>query len=73
MEDQQVVHIRLSEILEKKRMTKRELARLAGVRHTLVWEMCHNKTKRLPLESAARICEVLNVGICDILEFKKSS
>ncbi|WP_243387694.1 helix-turn-helix domain-containing protein [Bacillus kexueae] len=62
------VQIKLDSILKKRRMTKRELARKADIRHTLVWEMCHNKTKRLPLDKLAKICSVLDVEITDIIE-----
>lgn len=59
MEKQYEVNIKLDNILKKRRMTKRELARKADIRHTLVWEMCHNKTKRLPLDKLAKICSVI--------------
>lgn len=63
-----VIHIKLDNLLKQKRMTKRELARQADIRHTLVWEMCHNKTKRLPLDKLAKICSVLQVDIHDVIE-----
>ncbi|MDQ0162105.1 helix-turn-helix domain-containing protein [Bacillus alveayuensis] len=62
------IHIKLDHLLKQRRMTKRELARKADIRHTLVWEMCHNKTKRLPLDKLAKICSVLEVEIHDIIE-----
>ncbi|WP_243290470.1 helix-turn-helix transcriptional regulator [Bacillus sp. FJAT-47783] len=68
MEKQYEVNIKLDNILKKRRMTKRELARKADIRHTLVWEMCHNKTKRLPLDKLAKICSVLDIEITDIIE-----
>lgn len=68
MEKEYVIRIKLDNLLKQKRMTKRELARLADIRHTFVWEMCHNKTKRLPLDKLAKICSVLNVDIQDIIE-----
>lgn len=68
MNSEYYINIKLAALLKRKRMTKRELARLADVRHTLIWEMCHNKTKRLPLDKLAKICEVLDVEITDIME-----
>lgn len=65
------IHITLDELLQKRRMTKSELARQADIRHTFVWEMCHNKTKRLPLDKLAKICKVLNVEITDIIKLEK--
>jgi len=68
MEKQYEIQIKLDHILKKRRMTKRELARQADIRHTLVWEMCHNKTKRLPLDKLAKICSVLDVEVHDVIE-----
>ncbi|MCY9577943.1 helix-turn-helix transcriptional regulator [Paenibacillus alvei] len=49
-------------------MSQRELARITGIRHPSINEMCENKTSRLPLENLASICHVLDVGILDVLE-----
>jgi putative transcriptional regulator len=51
-------------------MSQHELARLTGIRQPSINEMCRNQTVRLPLENLAKICEVLNIDISDILELK---
>jgi putative transcriptional regulator len=52
-------------------MSQHELARLTGIRQPSINEMCRNQTVRLPLDNLAKICEVLNVDISDIIELKK--
>lgn len=65
------VRIKLAAILEKRDISQREFSRMTGIRHPSIGEMCANKTVRLPLENLAKICEVLDVEITDILELEK--
>lgn len=65
------VRIKLAEILESRGMGQRELARLTGIRHPSIHEMCTNKTARLPLDNLASICDVLELDIPDIIELVK--
>ncbi|AXF40982.1 helix-turn-helix domain Cro/C1 transcriptional regulator [Paenibacillus phage Halcyone] len=62
------VRIKLADLLKEHGMSNRELSRLTGIRLASINEMCLNKTQRLPLENLAAICEVLGVGITDVLE-----
>jgi putative transcriptional regulator len=63
--------IKLASVLEKTNMTQRELSRQTGIRVPSINEMYHNQTVRLPLDNLAKICEVLNCEITDILELQK--
>jgi putative transcriptional regulator len=63
--------IKLALLLEKANMTQRELARQTGIRVPSINEMYHNQTVRLPLDNLAKICEVLDCDISDILELQK--
>lgn len=65
------VNIKLAGVLDKKNISNRELARMTGIRHPSINEMCNNQTERLPLKNLAAICEVLNCEITDILELEK--
>lgn len=65
------VQITLNELLEKRGMSQRELARLTNIRQPSINEMCRNQTIRLPLANLAKICDVLDVDICDILKLVK--
>lgn len=62
------VIIKLDKILAEREMSQHELSRLTGIRQPSINEMCRNQTQRLPLENLAKICEVLNCDITDILE-----
>jgi putative transcriptional regulator len=54
-------------------MSQHELSRLTGIRQPSINEMCRNQTVRLPLENLAKICEVLNIDISDVLELRKGN
>lgn len=60
--------IKLDTLLDERGMSQNELARLTGIRQPSIFEMCANKTKRVPLDNLAKICEVLNCRLTDILE-----
>lgn len=62
--------VKLNNLLIEKNISHRELSRLTGIRHPSISEMCNNKTKRLPLDNLAKICEVLECDIPDILELE---
>ncbi|WP_062105206.1 helix-turn-helix domain-containing protein [Bacillus niameyensis] len=65
------IHIKLNEILEDKKLSHREFSRMTGIRHPSISEMCNNQTKRIPLENLAKICEILDCEITDVLELRK--
>ncbi|QJD81728.1 helix-turn-helix domain-containing protein [Cohnella herbarum] len=62
--------IKLDQLLVERDMSQHELARLADIRQPSINEMCQNKTKRIPLDNLAKICEVLNCQITDVLELR---
>jgi putative transcriptional regulator len=66
------VILKLDQILAGKEMSQHELARLTGIRQPSINEMCRNQTQRLPLSNLAKICEVLQCEITDILELETS-
>ncbi|WP_276208275.1 helix-turn-helix transcriptional regulator [Gracilibacillus sp. YIM 98692] len=65
------VSIKLNKLLSEKNISHREFARMTGVRHPSISEMCNNETKRLPLDNLAKICEVLECDITDVLQLEK--
>ena len=67
------VIITLSDLLDQRDMSQHELARLTGIRQPSINEMCRNQTIRLPLENLAKICEVLNCEINDILRLVQTN
>jgi putative transcriptional regulator len=52
-------------------MSQHELSRRTGIRQPSINEMCRNQTVRLPLDNLAKICEVLECEITDIIELQK--
>lgn len=62
------VVIKLDNLLQEKNMSQHELSRLTGIRQPSINEMCRNQTARLPLVNLAKICDVLNCEITDVIE-----
>jgi putative transcriptional regulator len=62
------VIIKLDKLLQDRDMSQHELSRLTGIRQPSINEMCRNQTIRLPLSNLAKICEVLNCEISDVIE-----
>lgn len=65
------IHIKLNKLLEKRKLSHREFARMTDIRHPTISDMCNNTTKRLPLDNLAKICEVLECEITDVLSLEK--
>lgn len=65
------VKIVLDSILDQRKMSQHEFARLTGIRQPSINEMCRNQTKRMPLDNLAKMCEVLKCDIPDVLKLEK--
>lgn len=65
--------IKLDKILNNLNMSQHELSRLTGIRQASINEMCQNQTLRLPLSNLAKICEVLECEISDILYLERNN
>lgn len=63
--------INLDKLLDHRKMSQHELARLTGIRQPSINEMCRNQTKRIPLNNLAKICETLKCDIPDVLKLEK--
>lgn len=66
-----MIEIKLNELLIKRGISQRELARLTGVRHPTISEMCLNKSKSLPVENLDAICNALDCQLSEVIEHKK--
>lgn len=62
------VVIKLQDILNKRKMSQREISRLTGITYTTINQMCLNTTHIVPLKNLATICNHLGVSITDVLE-----
>lgn len=65
------VNIRLQSLLDEKRISQRELARLTGSKQPTINKMCQNTLLHFPLDTLANMCEVLECEISDILTLEK--
>lgn len=63
--------INLDKILADKGLSQHKLANLTGIRQPTINEMCRNQSLHIPLKNLAKICEVLECEITDVLELKK--
>lgn len=64
------VNINLNALLQDKNISHREFSRMTGIRHPSISDMCNNETKRIPLDNLAKICEILECDISDILKLE---
>lgn len=62
------VRIKLAQLLQERDISQREFSRMTEIRFPTINEMCGNKIHHLPLDNLAKICDVLNVQISDVLE-----
>lgn len=64
------VEIKLSKLLKKHNMSKRELAEKADLSYNGIINFANNNTDRVYFDTLEKICTVLNCKISDILELK---
>ena len=60
---------KLSETMGRKRIKMAELARMAGVTRQPIFELYHDKTRVLKLDTLNKICWALECTIDDIFEY----
>ena len=65
-----MIRIKLSEILGKKKMTRKKLSELTGIRANTVCDLYNEKVKKLDIEALNRICTVLNCDVSDLIVFE---
>ena len=63
--------IRLSELLERKRMTQAELARLTHIRPSTVCDMYNNNCSFIKHEHIERICKELDCEVEELITLSK--
>ena len=65
-----MIRIKLSEVLGRKRMTRKKLAELANVRPNTIGDMYNEKVRKIDLDTLDRICAVLKCNISDLLQYQ---
>ncbi len=68
-----MIHIKLSEILGKRKMTRKRLSELTGVRANTIGDIYNEKVKKIDIETLDRICTVLDCSLSDIIEHEKNN
>ena len=64
-----MIRIKLSELLGKKKMTRKSLAALVGVRPNTIGDLYNEKVKRIDLELLNKICKELDYELTDVIEY----
>ena len=65
-----MIRIKLSELLGKNKMTRKELAELVVVRPNTIGDLYNEKVKRVDLNLLNNICKVLSCDLSDLLEYQ---
>lgn len=65
-----MIRIKLSEVLGRKKMTRKKLAELANVRPNTIGDIYNEKVRKIDLDTLDRICAVLKCNISDLLQYQ---
>jgi len=68
-----MIRITLSEVLGKKKMTRKKVSELTGVRANTIGDLYNEKVKKIDLDTLNKICSVLDCSISDLLVFEKDT
>ena len=63
------IRIKLSELIEKRGLSKNKLSHKAEMQRSQINNYCNNKITRLDIDVLARMCTVLECSISELLEF----
>lgn len=69
MEQYGTVRIHLTELIEKRKISKNKVAHRAEMQRTQLNKYCNNQIARLDIDVLARLCTVLDCEIGELLEF----
>ena len=65
------IYIRLKEVLEERKMTQKELAKLSGIRESQISVICRNVGTSINKEHLEKIAETLDIqDMHELIEFK---
>lgn len=69
MENNGTIRIKLNELLKKSGISKNKLSHRAEMQRTQINNYCNNTITRLDIDVLARICNVFDCEIGDLLEY----
>lgn len=64
-----MIRIKLSEVLGRKKMTRKRLAELTNVRPNTIGDLYNEKIRKIDIDILDRICCILECDINDLLEY----
>lgn len=65
------VRVVLQDLLDQRNLSQHQLSKMTDIPQPAINLMCLNKAVRFPLDRLAKICEVLECEITDILKLEK--
>lgn len=66
-----MIRIALDKLLASRQVTRYELSKRTGIQYQIIDNYYKNRVKRYDGFVLERICEALDCGISDIIEYKK--
>ena len=63
------IRVRLRELLQKRGIAQTELQMRSGLGYSTINALYHGKTERIEFGTLEKLCEVLECGIGEILEY----
>lgn len=66
-----MIRLTLDNALDKRGITRYELAKRTGIQYQIIDNYYKNKVKRYDSDILDRVCMALNCSISDIIEFEK--
>ena len=67
-----MIRITLDKVLDKNKMSRYELSKRTGIQYQIIDNYYKNRVVRYDSYVLERICEALNCGIAELIEYKKS-
>ena len=68
-----MIRIKLSEVLGRKKMTRKRLSELTNIRPNTIGDLYNEKVRKIDIDTLDRICTVLECDINDILEYQSDN
>ncbi len=66
-----MIKLTLDKALEKRNISRYELAKRTGIQYQIIDNYYKNKVKRYDSYVIERMCDALNCTVADIIEYKK--
>lgn len=64
-----MVKIKLCELMGKRKMTRKYLSELTGIRPNTIGDLYNENVKKIDIQVLNQICEVFECNIADVLEY----